>query len=247
MQKLFNITAFALFMCLIASNTSYAAGKTAYVMSCKTGNLGQVVIEPIIYDINRGHKLDNALNYNNRNFFDLRQSTKEKLSLSLVEGNVLRKNQRWIGQTLIGYMEEYPRNNLPNKKRTLNDKVPLVAKSHRGPGAEMMMTIENNTIFCGFKTPKNIYTKIEVSFYQITDTENICSADGDEKSLRVKWFTNDNQDAVKTTDILMSCGFRSGSQYDVSEARITTIGSVTVNLSRNRTLHNPDSSLYPRN
>jgi len=246
MLKLFISITFFLSACILASPTSLAAGKTAYIMSCHPGTLGEVIIEPMVYDTAWEHKFDDVPQYNNRNFFYLTQSTKEKLSQSLIEGNVVKKDLRWRGATLIGYLEEFPGDTLPKDKRSLTETLPLNAKGQKGPRSKVNMVIEDNTMSCDFTSPNNIYTKIVVSFYQTKDTENICSSAGDERSLYVRWFTEENQGAVKTTDILMSCGPKSGTSYDVSEAKITTIGTVEVNLSRNKILHNPDNALYPR-
>jgi len=245
MLKFFAASTLCVFTSILLPQTAFALGKTAYVMTCKPGNLGEIVIEPMNYDNAGPHRFDNVPQYNDRNFFGLNQRTKEKLSESLIEGNVVKKDFRWRGQTLIGYLEDFARSTLPKEKRSLTTTVPQDEKGHRGPGSVVTMNIEDTTISCEFTTPKNIYTEIAVSFYRTKpNPSNICSSTEDVKSLRVNWYTGNDQEAVKTTDILMSCGHRGGPAYDVSMAKITTSGSVTVNLTQTKVLQQPDSSLY---
>lgn len=247
MLKFFAASALYLFTSILVPQIAFALGKTAYVMTCKPGNLGEIVIEPMIYDNAGPHTFDNVPQYNDRNFFDLKQRTKEKLSASLVEGSVVKKEFRWSGRTLIGYLEEYARDTLPKEKRSLTETVPQNAQGHRGPGSVVTMNIEDTTISCEFTTPKNIYTEISISFYQTEpNPSNTCNSAKDVKSLRVNWYIGKDQEAVKTTDILMSCGYKSGPAYNVPMAKITTNGSVTVDLERTKILHRADSSLYPR-
>lgn len=247
MLKFFTAVTLSLLLSNFVPQSAFASGKTAYVMTCKPGYLGEIVIEPMVYDNAGSHNFDDVPQYNNRNFFDLKQRTKEKLSKNLVEGNIVKKEFRWRGQMLIGYLEEYASDTLPKKKRSLTETVPLNAQEYRGPSSVVTMNIEDNTISCEFTTPKNIYTEIAVSFYQTKpNPSNICSSAEDVKSLRVNWYTGKDQEAVKTTDILMSCGHREGPAYDVSMAKITTTGSVTIDLNRTKNLLQPDSLLYSR-
>lgn len=247
MLKFLAASTLCVFTAVLIPQTVFALGKTAYVMTCKPGHSGEIVIEPMVYDNARGHKFDNVPQYNDRNFFYLKQATKEKLSESLVDGNVIKKEFRWTGTMLVGYLEEYATDTLPKERRSLTETVPLNAPGHRGLSSVVTMDIEDTTISCEFTTTQNIYTEISVSFYRTgPNTSNICSSDQDVKSLRVNWYTGKGQEAVKTADILMSCGHRAGLPYNVAMAKINTNGRVTVDLTRTKELQQFDSALYPR-
>ena len=101
MLKFFTAVTLSLLLSNFVPQSAFASGKTAYVMTCKPGYLGEIVIEPMVYDNAGSNNFDDVPQYNNRNFFDLKQRTKEKLSKSLVEGNIVKKEFRWRGQMLI--------------------------------------------------------------------------------------------------------------------------------------------------
>lgn len=247
MLKFFAAGTLCVFTTILIPQKAFASGKTAYVMTCSPGYLGEIVIEPMIYDNAGPHTFDNVPQYNDRNFFELNQRTKEKLSESLVEGNVIKKDLRWTGQTLIGYLEEFARSTLPKEKRSLTTTVPQDEKGHRGPGSVVTMNIEDTNISCEFTTPKDIYTEISVDFYRTSpNASNTCNVTEDVMSLHVNWYTEKDTEAVKSADIHMSCGHRAGPDYNVSMAKVTTNGSVTVDLQRTQVLQQPDRLLYRR-
>jgi len=250
-----------------------ALAKRAHIVTCHPSQSGgEVHIEGMIYDHAgvSGRKFDNVPQYGSKNFFDVHPVLQRKLSDELVAGEIMHLTSairsRFLEEAsiLYAYTDKGPPRgtdvNFTNKARMKSE-----TWSGKYPGS-VTLHANHNVITCEFVSHKNIYTKMSVEiqsdFYpryapktyrKGSEGAKICSGSGHSASYRVKWFTEKNEVPIKTENILAYCQPHSGVPHDVTTKayeiellKIYAIGTVRADLSRTKTLHEYDKSLYNR-